>query len=71
MITRPKTSVQTADVTVVDANGIENTDFNMYIIIGVVGGILVVVGVAVLTFFLIKKKSEARKKIYVKTIAKA
>jgi flagellar basal body-associated protein FliL len=58
-------------VTVIDANSIENTDLNMYIIIGVVGGILVVVGVAVLTFFLIKKKSEARKKIDVKTIAKA
>ena len=71
MITRPKTSVQTADLTVVDANSIENTDLKMYITIGVVGGILVVVGVAVLTFFLIKKKSEARKKIDVKTSAKA
>ena len=70
MITRPKTTVQTADVTVADANSIENTDLNMYIIIGVAGGILLVVGIAVLTFFLIKKKSEAKnvKKIDVKTI---
>lgn len=62
MITRPKASVNTAAVTVADAKVIETeeslTNTKMYVIIGVVGGILLVVGAGVLTFFLVKKKSQ-------------
>lgn len=62
MITRPKASVTTAAVTVADAKviGTEDplTNSNMYVIIGVVGGILLVVGAGVLTFFLVRKKNQ-------------
>lgn len=73
MITRPKASANTAGVTVADATATETEEeanTKMYVIIGVVGGILFVVGAGVLTFFLVKKKTQAQnvEKIDVKTI---